>query len=145
MGSSDRLRERGGDVLLLAKHFLQRFCEKKKRVPLELSSVATKVLSAYPWPGNVRELENFMERLSILVDGDAVQLDDLPRKILDAVGGVDALPDVGAIEEIAPEIPLSSVAQDPPIAMISPMSFAWPTLAELERLGLGLKEVLDAI
>ena len=81
-------------VLLLAKHFLHRFCEKKKRASLELSSVAAKVLAAYPWPGNVRELENFMERLSILVDGDAVLLDELPSKILDAVGGVDALPDI---------------------------------------------------
>ena len=63
------LRERGGDVLLLARHFLNHFCAKKGRPPLGLSPDARRVLVAYAWPGNVRELENFMERLSILVDG----------------------------------------------------------------------------
>lgn len=55
---------------------------------------------AYAWPGNVRELENFMERLSILVDGDTVFPDDLPRKILDQVGDIAALPE--PVEEAAP-------------------------------------------
>ena len=52
------LRERGQDVLLLARHFLGRFCRKKERPPLELSPVVQRVLLAYAWPGNVRELEN---------------------------------------------------------------------------------------
>ena len=66
------LRERGQDVLLLARHFLGRFCRKKERPPLELSPVVQRVLLAYVWPGNVRELENVMERLSVLVDGHVV-------------------------------------------------------------------------
>ena len=88
------LRERGGDVLLLARHFLDHFCRKKARPPLGLAPDTRRILAAYAWPGNVRELENFMERLSILVDGAVVQPSDLPRKILDQVGDISVLPDV---------------------------------------------------
>lgn len=76
------LRERGGDVLVLARHFLTHFCGKKKRPVLVLDDDARRVLSAYTWPGNVRELENFMERLSILVDGDVVHPQDRPARYL---------------------------------------------------------------
>ncbi|WP_300951979.1 sigma-54-dependent Fis family transcriptional regulator, partial [uncultured Desulfovibrio sp.] len=82
------LRERGGDVLLLAEHFLEQFCRRKERPPLALAPETRRILAAYSWPGNVRELVNFMERLSILVDGDTVMAADLPAKILDQVGDV---------------------------------------------------------
>ncbi len=122
------LRERGTDILLLARAFLDRFCRRKERTPLAISPDARKVLSAYAWPGNVRELENFMERLSILVDGDTVQVRDLPRKILDAVGVVD--------DAAEPESP------DPvPVRM----GFIWPTLADMHSRNMGLKEFLDTI
>jgi transcriptional regulator with GAF, ATPase, and Fis domain len=49
------LRERGSDVLLLARNFLERFCEKKSRALLKLSPSVEKILTAYDWPGNVRE------------------------------------------------------------------------------------------
>lgn len=125
------LRERGGDVLLLAECFLQRFCNKKQRPVLTLAPAARKVLSAYHWPGNVRELENFMERLSILVDGDVVQPADLPQKILNAVGDVAELP-----EPEPPRIPSTGP---------SPRGFVWPTLGDLAQYNMGLKEFLDAI
>ncbi len=125
------LRERGGDVLLLAEFFLQRFCEKKQRPTLILAPNARKVLSAYRWPGNVRELENFMERLSILVDGDVVHPADLPQKILNAVGDVAELPE--------PTPP------DAPAEVCAPHGFAWPTLEDLGRHHMGLKEFLDTI
>ncbi len=125
------LRERGGDVLLLAEFFLQRFCEKKQRATLILAPNTRKVLSAYRWPGNVRELENFMERLSILVDDDVVHPADLPQKILNAVGDVAELPE-----------PTSS---DAPMDACVPQGFAWPTLEVLGQHHMGLKEFLDAI
>ncbi len=87
------LRERSGDVLLLVRHFLQRFCEKKKRDVLGLSAMVARVFLAYAWPGNVRELENLMERLSILADGAVVEVEDVPQKILDSVGSLEELPD----------------------------------------------------
>jgi len=115
------LRERGDDIVLLAEHFLQRFCQRQKRPPLPLSPEARAALLAYSWPGNVRELENFMERLTILCEGEQICLRDLPAKILQEVGYAPPLP------EPAP----------------APGGFRWPTLADLESLGMGLKEFLD--
>ncbi|MDR2696656.1 MAG: sigma-54 dependent transcriptional regulator [Deltaproteobacteria bacterium] len=124
------LRERNGDVLLLAAYFLGRFCGRKNRPCLRLGPDVRKILLAYSWPGNVRELENFMERLSILVDGDEVRSPDLPLKILDAVGEIAALPE-----------PASHPASTPPLRQ----GFMWPTLADLDAHALNLKEFLDAV
>ncbi|MEM7453289.1 MAG: sigma-54-dependent Fis family transcriptional regulator [Planctomycetota bacterium] len=71
------LRERGDDIILLAKHFIEEFCTKARRKPLVLSAAARKRLVAHEWPGNVRELRNMMERLSYLFQGDKVDADDL--------------------------------------------------------------------
>lgn len=135
------LRERGSDVLLLAKHFLDTFCAKKGRDPLILSPDTKRVLQAYSWPGNVRELVNFMERLSILVEGNEVRPADLPAKILDQVGDLGILPE-------APEEPTSPVVAEvisqQPVPARSPDEFIWPTLAVLEKMQLNLKEFLDA-
>ena len=130
------LRQRGGDVLLLAQHFLERFCCKKQRPTLQLAPMTAKVLAAYTWPGNVRELENFMERLSILVDESVVQPSDLPRKILDAVGELSDLPE--------PEPTAMPTPQTASVMPSPPQGFTWPVLADLERFGMGLKEFLDA-
>lgn len=142
------LRERGGDVLLLARHFLNHFCAKKGRPPLGLSPDARRVLVAYAWPGNVRELENFMERLSILVDGDTVFPDDLPRKILDQVGDIAALPE--PVEEAAPSTSpaVPAVSRDVRTGAPTPAgtgAFVWPDLAVLSDQGLNLKDFLDAV
>lgn len=143
------LRERGGDVLLLARHFLDVFCQKKGRSPLELSHEAKKVLSAYSWPGNVRELVNFMERLSILVDGDIITPQDLPAKILDQVGDLATLPEIAEPEEprkarIMNHKPVERPALQPSPSGPGPDSFVWPTLSVLSEKGMNLKEFLDA-
>lgn len=78
------LRERRGDIPLLANHFLQEFSKKKKRRVLRLSPQALELLVRYPWPGNVRELENLMERLVILTEKDVVEPEDLPARIRNA-------------------------------------------------------------
>ena len=158
------LRERGGDVLLLAQHFLVRFCEKKHRPTLGLAPMTRRVLSAYTWPGNVRELENFMERLSILVDEAVVCPEDLPRKILDSVGDLESLPEpvlpdpvqppLGTVEAAAPaslsgqtamaatSLTESSVASE---GVGARQGFVWPTLQDLEQFNMGLKDFLDAV
>jgi DNA-binding NtrC family response regulator len=66
------LRERGGDVLTLARHFIDRFCKDLNKKPLSLSPSAADDLQAYQWPGNVRELQNCIERAVILTEGDAI-------------------------------------------------------------------------
>ncbi|MDR0339059.1 MAG: sigma-54 dependent transcriptional regulator [Desulfovibrio sp.] len=122
------LRDRGEDVILLTDHFLRHFCALKKRPALVISPDVERVLEAYPWPGNVRELENLAERLSILCEGDSVQLEDLPRKILAQVGNVMDLP---------PRKPRQVPAAP------SRAGFAWPTVADLRERNLGLKEFFD--
>lgn len=136
------LRERGGDVLLLVAYFLDRFCKKKSRPLLRLCGDTRKILAAYSWPGNVRELENFMERLSILVDGDVVTPADLPRKILDAVGDVADLPEPSNAPDPAPA---SVSAPVNGAAACTSQGFVWPSLADLAKHQMGLKEFLDSM
>ncbi len=68
------LRERNGDVFLLARHFLGRMGEKYKRTNLRLSEEAQRALAQYSWPGNVRELRNLMERAVLLSKGNVIDL-----------------------------------------------------------------------
>jgi len=67
------LRDRPGDIPLLARFFVDRFCRDMKKKPLTLSPAALEQLISYRWPGNVRELQNCIERSVILTDGDAIQ------------------------------------------------------------------------
>ena len=159
------LRERGMDILILAQCFLERFCQKKNRPLLRLGEDTARVLLAYGWPGNVRELENFMERLSILVDGDCVQMDDLPAKIRDNVGPLDSLPPLpeGALgtnaATPAPAAPApapqaaATAASLPPSGPVGTAAapaaggrqFVWPDLSVLEAQGINLKDFLEAV
>jgi DNA-binding NtrC family response regulator len=66
------LRERGDDVLILARHFVDKFCRDLNKKLLMLSPTALDDLKAYSWPGNVRELQNCIERAVILADGDGI-------------------------------------------------------------------------
>jgi DNA-binding NtrC family response regulator len=66
------LRDRGGDIPVLARFFVDRFCRDLKKKPLVLSPDAVDLLTRYRWPGNVRELQNCIERAVILVDGDTI-------------------------------------------------------------------------
>ena len=66
------LRERTQDVVILARHFVDRFCRDLNKKPLTLAPAALDELDAYAWPGNVRELQNCIERAVILCDGDTI-------------------------------------------------------------------------
>jgi DNA-binding NtrC family response regulator len=72
------LRERGDDVELLARFFMERCCQAAGRDTLEFSGEAMSAFKRYRWPGNIRELENLVERLSILSEGASVSSRDLP-------------------------------------------------------------------
>jgi DNA-binding NtrC family response regulator len=67
------LRDRPGDIPLLARYFVDRFCRDMKKKPIALSPAAVEQLVTYRWPGNVRELQNCIERAVILAEGDAIQ------------------------------------------------------------------------
>ena len=69
------LRERGDDIIMLARHFLDHYCTKYGFRRLSFSRQDEDTLSAYSWPGNVRELKNVIERAVILSGGDRPALD----------------------------------------------------------------------
>jgi transcriptional regulator with GAF, ATPase, and Fis domain len=76
------LRERRGDIPLLAEHFLRKKAAKLGRKGARLSPEAAALLAAHPFPGNVRELENAMEyALNMVGDRDAILPGDLPDRI----------------------------------------------------------------
>jgi two-component system, NtrC family, response regulator AtoC len=75
------LRSRGGDVILLAQHFLVHFAQQAERPVRGISESAARRLLAYPWPGNVRELRNSIERAVALTRFDHIAADDLPERI----------------------------------------------------------------
>jgi two-component system response regulator AtoC len=78
------LRERTGDIPLLAGYFLNGHSHELGRTPPVLTAPVLAALEAHSWPGNVRELENLMERIAVLCRGDALSLDQLPPEIAGA-------------------------------------------------------------
>lgn len=78
------LRERSGDIPLLMNQFLKMFSEKNHKLVSEFSPQAADMLNRYRWPGNVRELKNVIERAVVLCKGSTIQLEDLPKRIIES-------------------------------------------------------------
>ncbi|MDD2869989.1 sigma-54-dependent Fis family transcriptional regulator [Neomegalonema sp.] len=72
------LRERRGDIPLLADHFNRMAAERLSRDPLDLPDSILDRLLAYSWPGNVREMRNVFERIYLMAQGTAIVESDLP-------------------------------------------------------------------
>jgi DNA-binding NtrC family response regulator len=72
------LRERQGDAMLLAEHFLKAFSLTMNKTIKRMSPAARQKLLAHHWPGNVRELRNALERAVILEPTDEIQPESLP-------------------------------------------------------------------
>jgi two-component system response regulator HydG len=75
------LRARGGDVLLLAQHFVTYHAARSRKAVKGLSPAAAERLLAYAWPGNVRELQNCIERAVALTQFEDIAVEDLPERI----------------------------------------------------------------
>ncbi|MEM6767825.1 MAG: sigma-54 dependent transcriptional regulator [Bacteroidota bacterium] len=71
------LRDRGNDILILAKHFLAHFCKANKMESMSFSKSAMQEMLDHPWPGNVRELKAMVERAALICDGKEIDSDDL--------------------------------------------------------------------
>ena len=79
------LRQRPGDIELLATHFLTEFAGDQGKAMTDISPDALAVLRAYFWPGNVRELMHVMEQVVALSDSEVIQIADLPEVVSRAV------------------------------------------------------------
>ncbi len=138
------LRERGSDILELARFFMHKFCTRDKRPELALSDEVCDIFMRYAWPGNVRELQNYMERMAVLVEGDLLTPQDLPAKVLKAVAAKDGQDVTDAADNVS--CAQNNISSQGPIAEAgSAQSYVQPSLAVLEEKGLGLKAFLEEI
>jgi two-component system response regulator HydG len=74
------LRERGDDIVLLAKHFLKKYKHLSKNGAFQLAPNALHQLREYDWPGNIRELEHFIKRCIIDARTSLIETVPLPRR-----------------------------------------------------------------
>jgi two-component system response regulator AtoC len=86
------LRERAGDVPLLAAHLLEKHARALRRDLQGFEPEAMALLERHPWPGNVRELENAVERAVALARGPRVQAADLPEEVAAPSPGASPAP-----------------------------------------------------
>ena len=122
------LRERGEDVLLIARHFLSVFAREEHRRFRGFSAEAERRLLTYPWPGNVRQLQNVVRNIVVLHDAERVEPEMLPpllqravaapvtvaAALPEAVPTVVVAPPVIALPQASPE-PIEYVQAAPPV------------------------------
>jgi phosphotransferase system HPr (HPr) family protein len=75
------LRERKGDIPLLAEHFIEKICKREEMETKTISPEMLQCFTNYDWPGNIRELENIIERAIALSEGNTLTEDCLPSYI----------------------------------------------------------------
>ncbi|MBI2220331.1 MAG: sigma-54-dependent Fis family transcriptional regulator [Acidobacteria bacterium] len=85
--STPPLRDRAGDIQLLAQHFVKEFTTREGKDVRGLSAAAVMVLDRHAWPGNVRELRNVIERAVSLTESNQVMPSDLPSSLTDFRSG----------------------------------------------------------
>jgi DNA-binding NtrC family response regulator len=119
------LRERTGDIVPLAEHFMAMYAGRNGVSVPRLSEEARDQLRAWEWPGNVRELENVIQRSVILLDSETLQAQDL------SFGPRQAAPATGELEPADPEEALGQRLANRQVADIERIAI----LATLEATG----------
>ena len=107
------LRERPGDVALLAGHFLRRFNKEAGREILGFTEAALAAMQRYDWPGNIRELENAVERAVVLCRRPQVDVEDLPESIQVHVSHSMAAKSIPVDELYDRPMPLTAALEGP--------------------------------
>jgi DNA-binding NtrC family response regulator len=88
------LRERVGDIPLLANYFIKKYCTTMNRSIMAIEPAALKRLEQFPFPGNIRELENMIERAIVVGNGKKITLKDLPIGKSDLSPAYESLGDI---------------------------------------------------
>ncbi len=119
------LRERGEDILLLARAFLERFSQEFRKGFRHIEDAAARRLLQYGWPGNVRELENLIERVVLLEEGPVLTLQHLPPEMRGstealAVASADARGDLppGVLAELCHQLKECAADAAPPLRRV---------------------------
>lgn len=82
------LRERGNDIVILAKHFMDQFCKENNTSKKVLSTEAQQKLLSYPFPGNVRELRSVIELAVVMADDETILPEHLTLSTASSVAGL---------------------------------------------------------
>jgi two-component system repressor protein LuxO len=126
------LREREGDVLLIAQHFLKVFAQEDGKTFKGFSPDAEATLLAYAWPGNIRQLQNVVRSVVVLNDAETVTADMLPRSLRSGVVVRSATP-------IAPPVAAPLLAAP----MMAPVAAAAPGIADIRPLEDVIRETIE--
>jgi len=82
------LRERGNDIIILAKHFMDLFCKENSVAKKSLSAESQQKLLMYPFPGNVRELRSVIELSIVMADSDVIEPPHLTLNSTSSLNGI---------------------------------------------------------
>jgi two-component system response regulator AtoC len=82
------LRERGKDILILSKYFMEKFCKENNLRMKSFSEDAQKKLLAYSFPGNVRELKSVIELAIVMSAGDEIQAGEISLTTSDIITNI---------------------------------------------------------
>jgi len=94
------LRERVNDVLLLARHIIEKACRSIGKQSVSISPDAGRALQEYSWPGNIRELEDVIERAVLFCDGPELLVTHLPPQLRAAPGASTELSNDGLKQQV---------------------------------------------
>ncbi len=109
------LRERGEDITLMARSFLEQYAAEENKAFTRLSVSAEEVLLKYAWPGNVRELQNVVRNAVILNAGETLSQDMLPPRLMqNSIVSIDAASSVTSFNEPTPEEAISEATANEP-------------------------------
>lgn len=101
------LRERHGDIPLLARHFLAALAEREGKAPLGFDPAVLPLLERWSWPGNVRELRNEVHRLVLCAEpGGSIGVSALPR----LVGQAECSPGDRRLKEIVRDVECAAIS-----------------------------------
>ncbi|WP_372934404.1 sigma-54-dependent transcriptional regulator [Mariniphaga sediminis] len=79
------LRQRGNDIILLAKHFVNEFCKENNMNPKNITEEAKQLLRTYHYPGNIRELKAVMELACVMTNGEMIKPTHLNMSVDESV------------------------------------------------------------
>ena len=140
------LRERQGDLKLLAEYFLKKFSQEFKKEGITLSVAALKIMEDYNWPGNIRELQNCIERAVIMNEGDEIFPEDLHLAFYRLNEASSALPEGFDLSGSLSEAGLRAVAMVEKAKISHALRQAnWNKTKTAQALGVGYKTLLNKI
>ena len=131
------LRQRGDDIILLAKHFLKDFAADMGRGIPRIGDETAQVLKTYDWPGNVRQLRNEMQRATLMVDDASVmEVRHLSPAIAAGISG--ARTDTADLPDFSDEVTLKDIMEQYEIRVIIKLleECGWNKSEAARRLGI---------